>query len=135
MVAFTPPETNYVTVSGAEVAYQVIGEGPATSLSSTDSGATWSWAGTFRPLPTYGRAWCPSTDSSSLTAADPEHPTPSPETPFRPGRNGLRTFGRSWTPRVPGVRQARPTLAHHSGPLETHGVKHGDEVSVEDLLT
>jgi class 3 adenylate cyclase/alpha-beta hydrolase superfamily lysophospholipase len=32
MVVFTPPETKYVTVSGAEVAYQVIGEGPRDLL-------------------------------------------------------------------------------------------------------
>jgi class 3 adenylate cyclase/alpha-beta hydrolase superfamily lysophospholipase len=31
-VVFTPPETKYVTVSGAEVAYQVIGEGPRDLL-------------------------------------------------------------------------------------------------------
>jgi hypothetical protein len=37
--------------------------------------------------------------------------------------------------REPDRAQARPTLGHHSGPLETHGVEHGDEVSVEDLLT
>ena len=29
--------------------------------------------------------------------------------------------------REPDRAQARPTLGHHSGPLETHGVKHGDE--------
>ncbi len=31
-MVFTPPEMNYVTVSGAEVAYQVIGEGPRDLL-------------------------------------------------------------------------------------------------------
>jgi hypothetical protein len=91
VTAMDAPETQYVTVGDADIAYQVIGEGETDLLYCYGLGSHIEMFGTYPRLRNTSAASHPSADLSSSIAAVPALPTAFPATPSQLGRKRVRT--------------------------------------------
>ena len=86
-----PPETRYVSVGDAEVAYQVIGEGPRDILFCNALGGHVDLLWQLRPSAEFLTELSALGACSTWTVGAVERLTPSLWAPYQPGKRWLRT--------------------------------------------